>query len=85
MFISGNVQGVGFRYFTLKNAESLNLKGWVKNSPDGRVEALFEGNPEDVEQMIKRCRKGPAASCVVDVEVQRLSNEEELNSFKVLH
>jgi len=78
VFISGNVQGVGFRYFTKKNAHSLGINGWVKNLPDGRVEAVFEGRDEDVVEMINRVKKGPTSSYVTDTEIK----EEEFSAKK---
>lgn len=84
IFISGRVQGVGFRHFTRKNAEALNVNGWVKNLADGRVEAVFEGSKEAVDDLIKRCKKGPAASRVENLEVNDDEHEKStLNGFQV--
>lgn len=84
IFISGRVQGVGFRHFTRKNAEALNIDGWVKNLPDGRVEAVFEGTKENVKEIIDRCRKGPSASRVNNLEVQDTEHKKStLNGFEV--
>lgn len=86
IFISGRVQGVGFRHFTRKNAEALNVDGWVKNLADGRVEAVFEGEEEAVQELIKRCKKGPAPSRVEDLEVKDAEHEKStLNGFQVRH
>jgi acylphosphatase len=68
--IRGDVQGVGFRYDTRNRARSLGLGGWVRNDPDGTVEAVFEGPPEQVESMVGWCRRGPSGALVEDVEVQ---------------
>ena len=57
--ISGQVQGVFFRDSTRQKAEELGLAGWVKNLPDGRVEAVFEGPAEKVREMIRWCEEGP--------------------------
>lgn len=85
MFISGKVQGVGYRYFTRKNAESLGVTGWVKNLPDGRVEAVFEGDPEDVQKMLDRCKKGPVSSNVINVKVvQSNSGSQKYADFEVV-
>lgn len=62
--VSGRVQGVAFRAYTRRTAQSLNLSGWVKNLPDGRVEAVFQGRDEDVEAMVDWCRRGPALALV---------------------
>lgn len=68
VFISGMVQGVFFRANTQKAALSLKLTGWVRNLPDGRVEAIFEGNDGDVDAMMEWCRKGPSFAQVTDIE-----------------
>jgi acylphosphatase len=65
----GRVQGVFFRAETRARAESLGLAGWVRNAPDGSVEALFEGNPERVDSMVEWCRRGPSGAHVDDLEV----------------
>lgn len=70
IFISGRVQGVAFRHYTVKTAISLNLKGWVRNLDDGRVEAVFEGDDAAAETMLDWCRKGPASARVTHVDVQ---------------
>jgi acylphosphatase len=67
----GRVQGVFFRAETHTRAGSLGLGGWVRNAPDGSVEAVFEGDPERVESMVEWCRRGPAGAVVDDVEVVR--------------
>lgn len=69
VFISGMVQGVGYRFSTLDEANQLGLNGWVRNISDGRVEAVFEGNKTAVEEMIRWCYKGPPAAVVKDVAV----------------
>ena len=69
--VRGRVQGVFFRAETRARAESLGLAGWVRNAPDGSVEAVFEGAAERVESMVEWCRRGPAGAVVEDVEVVR--------------
>ena len=68
MRIRGAVQGVGFRYQTRSRAQSLGLDGFVRNLPDGSVEAAFEGDEQGVESMVDWCRRGPAGARVEDVE-----------------
>jgi acylphosphatase len=68
--ISGRVQGVGFRYSTLERARSRDVAGWVRNNPDGTVDAVFEGSPEAVEALIAWCRRGPSGARVDDVRVE---------------
>lgn len=57
----GKVQGVGFRWFTKKNALSLNLKGYVRNLRDGTVECVACGNEEYIDELVKRCKNYPLA------------------------
>ncbi|HVA96460.1 MAG TPA: acylphosphatase [Candidatus Acidoferrales bacterium] len=59
VFISGQVQGVSFRYFIKTNARQLGLTGWVRNAEDGGVEAVFCGERKKIEEMIALCRQGP--------------------------
>jgi acylphosphatase len=70
VFISGRVQGVAFRHYTVKTAVSLNLKGWVRNLDDGRVETVFEGEDDPVDAMLAWCWKGPSLAHVTYVDVQ---------------
>jgi acylphosphatase len=67
--ISGRVQGVCFRAYTVDEARAAGVAGWVRNTPDGRVEAVFEGDKPAVEAMIAWCRNGPPAARVNGVEV----------------
>lgn len=67
VFISGIVQGVGYRFAVLDQASRLGVQGWVRNCRDRRVEALFEGNPEAVKALIRWCHNGPPAARVSDV------------------
>lgn len=75
VFISGRVQGVSFRYWTATQAQSRALTGWVRNLRDGRVEALFHGTKEAVDDMIAACYKGPALARVSDVSVTEGKND----------
>ena len=68
--ISGRVQGVGFRYFTRAAARREGLHGWVRNLPDGRVEAEAEGEAEAVERFERALRHGPPGADVDEVDVQ---------------
>ncbi|MBI4381484.1 MAG: acylphosphatase [candidate division NC10 bacterium] len=69
VWIAGRVQGVAFRAYTVDEASVRGVTGWVGNIPDGRVEAVFEGERAVVEAMIAWCRKGPPAARVSSVEV----------------
>lgn len=67
--MSGRVQGVWFRQSCADAARAAGVRGWVRNVPDGRVEAVFEGDAVSVERMVGWCRVGPPRASVVDVEV----------------
>jgi len=67
--ITGMVQGVFFRAKTRNEAIRNNVKGWVRNLSDGRVEAVFEGKPEDVDRVVSWCRIGPSLAAVELIEV----------------
>ena len=83
VYISGNVQGVFFRDSTRRKADELDLNGWVKNTPDGRVEALFEGPSDAVNEMLDWCKEGPAQADVEDVDAEHEEPAEDLNGFEV--
>jgi acylphosphatase len=68
--IRGRVQGVGYRDWTLRHAEALRLRGWVRNRRDGSVEALFIGPRPAVERMIADCRLGPSLARVDAVDTE---------------
>lgn len=67
--VRGRVQGVFFRVETRVRADSLGVAGWVRNAGDGSVEAVFEGEVEQVDSMVDWCRRGPAGAYVEEVEV----------------
>ena len=69
VFVSGLVQGVSFRWYAIQNARHHEVGGWVRNLPDGRVEAVFEGDPDDVDAMVAWCRHGPRYARVTSVDV----------------
>lgn len=71
VFVSGSVQGVFYRSWTEQAARRLGLKGWVRNLPDGRVEAVFEGEGQKMVKMLELCRKGPPHARVEKVEVRK--------------
>ena len=80
--IHGFVQGVGFRYAVERAARSRGVSGWVKNRVDGTVEAVFEGDREDVEALVDFCRRGPRGAEVRSVDVVEESSE-GLAGFRV--
>ncbi|MGB2876255.1 MAG: acylphosphatase [Gaiellaceae bacterium] len=69
--LGGRVQGVFFRAEAQARAESLGVAGWIKNAPDGSVEAAIEGDEEKVESIVAWCRQGPSGARVDEVEVTR--------------
>ncbi|MGK7880170.1 MAG: acylphosphatase [Crocosphaera sp.] len=72
VFITGKVQGVGYRYSTVQEAQRLRVKGWVRNRLDGRVEAIFAGTEPLITKMLQWCHQGPRSAKVTDVTVERL-------------
>lgn len=82
VFVSGKVQGVGYRASTWDTATLLKLNGWVRNLRDGRVEAIFEGSSKTVEEMIRWCHKGPPTAVVKEVAVD-YEIPEGLRGFQV--
>jgi len=85
IFVSGRVQGVFFRSRTLDQAKKLGLFGWVKNTPDGRVEIVAEGDKEKLEELVDWCRKGPLFAKVEEVEVEWQESTGEFSSFEILY
>ena len=84
VFITGFVQGVGYRGFIREKARKLGLTGWVKNLADNRVEAIFQGPKEQIDQIIKICEKGPFLSEVKDMEVVWENINEDFESFEIV-
>ena len=80
--VRGIVQGVGFRYAVQRAAGSRGVAGWVRNRPDGAVEAVFEGEPEDVEALVDFCRRGPRGAEVERVDVA-VESAEGLAGFRI--
>ena len=76
------MQGVGFRFAIERAASSRDVSGWVRNRSDGAVEAVFEGEPQDVEALVDFCRRGPRGADVERVEVEEESAE-GLGGFRV--
>jgi acylphosphatase len=79
VIVRGGVQGVFYRYTAREVAHSLGVVGWVRNRPDGMVEAVFEGKRDRVEKIIEWCRKGPPGAYVQGVDVHW---EEYLGEFE---
>jgi acylphosphatase len=83
VFISGKVQGVYFRQNTKQVATSHRVTGWVRNLPDGRVEAIFEGDKADVDEVIEWCHIGPPKADVVDVDIRFETHTGEFVNFSI--
>ena len=82
--VTGIVQGVAYRQSTVLEAERLGLAGWVRNLPDGRVEALAEGPRERVESLVAWCWRGPPSARVSDVAVRWEEPAAPLAGFTVV-
>ena len=80
--VHGFVQGVGFRYSIARAAQGRGVGGWVRNRPDGTVEAVFEGEQDAVESLVRVCRDGPRGAEVERVDVTE-EESEGLTGFAV--
>jgi acylphosphatase len=82
VFISGKVQGVGYRASAWDMAALLHINGWIRNLRDGRVEAIFEGSSSPIEEMIRWCHQGPPVAQVSQVVVE-YESAEGIKGFEV--
>lgn len=77
---------MGFRYFTLKEAEKLGISGYVRNLPNGDVEVVYKPLNLEVEQIfLEKLKKGPFLARVKDIEKREISVNNELSGFKIIH
>jgi acylphosphatase len=83
VIVEGRVQGVFFRHHTEEMAFNLDIKGWVKNRRDGSVEALFEGDKKNVDQIIQWCHRGPSEARVTKVHTTWENYTGEFDDFSV--
>ena len=83
VYIKGKVQGVWFRAHTKQQAEMFGIRGWVRNTNDGRVEALFEGKDDDVNKMIEWCYQGSPLSTVNEVKVEEMNTPVRCPDFNI--
>ncbi len=81
--IEGRVQGVFFRASTIEESCKLGLTGWVRNCPDGRVEAVFEGDIDKIDRILEWCKKGPPGAVVRNVETIWEQANGEYDSFSI--
>jgi acylphosphatase len=84
VFVSGIVQGVFFREKTKQQAESLGVNGWVRNLPDGRVEAVFEGEEQAVKALVEYCNHGPSHARVTNIDALWEPYRGEFSRFETL-
>ena len=84
IFVSGRVQGVFFRDHSRRWAADLQLQGWTRNLPDGRVEMCAEGEKEHITELIDRLRQGPPLSRVEDVDVFWQDFRNEFTTFRII-
>jgi acylphosphatase len=85
VFITGYVQGVLFRSNTRSQAVMKGVSGWIRNLPDGRVEAVMEGERESVEGLIESCRQGPPGARVDDIKVGWEKPAHRHRGFEIRH
>lgn len=83
VFVSGRVQGVGYREWTRGQAVTLNLCGWVRNLADGRVEAMLIGDEQAVDEMLVRMKTGPRLAAVKDIDVRETTDIEPITGFGI--
>jgi acylphosphatase len=83
VLVSGRVHGVFFRALTKRKADSLDVKGWVRNLPGGRVEAVFEGEEEAVKALVEFSKHGPQGAVVTNVELTWESFTGKFSKFEI--
>lgn len=83
VIISGKVQGVFFRMETLRTAGQYRISGWVMNRSDGTVEALFEGDTENVDAILEWCHKGPPSAVVRNLEIEEKPYTGQYSDFMI--
>jgi len=83
IYITGLVQGVGFRYFVIKNAQQLGLKGYVKNLYDGSVLTVVEGEKSMIDELFKKVKIGPRSASVRNAKIEWGEFKSEFSTFEV--
>lgn len=84
VIIKGVVQGVGYRHAAVRHAHSLGVTGWVQNLPNGAVEAVIQGAPDQVDQMLGWLRLGPPRAKVTECTIEERSSEKRYEGFQQL-
>jgi len=85
VIISGRVQGVFFRMETQRAANRYSISGWVRNKPDGKVEAVFEGDEKKVKDMLRWCHKGSPMAAVVSVDAKWEKHKSAFDTFEITY
>ncbi len=85
VYVTGLVQGVFFRQNTRRQAQNRGVTGWAKNLPDGRVEAVFEGEMDAVEALLEYCHRGPHSARVDHVDVAYEPFQGEFGGFNIAY
>ena len=83
MLVSGDVQGVFFRQETKSRADRSSVRGWIRNRDDGKVEAVFEGEEEDVETLVTFCKRGPPRAMVTNFDLKKEEYRDEYKDFTI--
>ena len=83
IFISGRVQGVFFRSETMYEAKRLDVTGWIRNIPDGRVETVFEGEEKNVKELVEFCKRGPPGARVTNIDITWEKHTGEFRNFEI--
>ena len=83
--ITGRVQGVGFRYSAMDEARRLGVTGWVRNTHDGAVELVAEGDRDELQRLVTWCHAGPRGALVTHVEERWLDHRGEFTDFRIKH
>ena len=81
--IKGRVQGVSFRYYTLREAQRLDINGWVQNERDGSVRSVAEGNPQQLEEFLNFLHHGSPGAIVRSVDIEWLNGTGEYDNFEI--
>jgi acylphosphatase len=85
VIIYGKVQGVWFRVHTKNKADQLEIKGWVRNTSNGTVEALFEGENQNIEEILEWCNHGPPLAKVDKIKIKKQPVSNDLYQFSILY
>jgi len=85
VLVYGRVQGIGYRNFVKKHAKMLGLRGYVRNLPENKVEAVFCGEKSDIEKMIEIMKRNHPLAEVKDIKIERLKTEVEFSDFHIIY